>query len=193
MARPSTRAKHIAAFSARVGARSEDTFSRERPHPCERLAKVAGETNYWVLYKQLSGAGASAEFGTDSTADMGALAIAERRSGIPGDVLLAYWAGLPQGRHGIGAVVLAQMIDAGFDIKPRDAVRVKGAILDAVDRFRGVDIGDLNDRAKRRRMDVLAYKPLVKWVESSLWSMLGYLQPEWVGARFNTKKNRESL
>ena len=168
-------AKHAAAWVDRVGPR--EVFSHERPHPCERLARLEGETNYWLVL------GAS-EAGTDTTMDAGALAFAERRSGIPAAVMLAYWSGSRQARYALASCVLYSI---GGRCASRDGSlrAARGAILDAVDAFRGVDIGALDARARLRGMDVGAYTALWKLAGGILHAWLGEIQPEWIVSRFS--------
>lgn len=168
-------AKHAAAWVDRVGAR--EVFSHERPHPCERLARLEGQTNYWLAF-------GGNEAGTDTTLDAGALAFAERRSGVPAAVLTAYWGGSRQARYALASCILYSL--GGRFVSRDGSLRsARGAILDAVDAFRGVDIGALDARARRRGMDVGAYTALWKLAGGILHAWLGEIQPEWIVSRFS--------
>lgn len=168
-------AKHSAAWVDRTGAR--EVFSRERPHPCERLARLEGQTNYWLAF-------GGSEAGTDTTMDAGALAFAERRSGIPAEVLTAYWGGSRQARYALASCILYS-VGGRFVSRDGSLRSARGAILDAVDAFRGVDIGALDARARLRGMDVGAYTALWKLAGGLLHAWLGEIQPEWIVSRFS--------
>jgi hypothetical protein len=168
-------AKHAAAWTDRTGPR--EVFSHERPHPCERLARMEGQTNFWLAF-------GGSEAGTDTTMDAAALAFAERRSGIPAAVMLAYWGGSTSARYALATCVLQAMIGAGakFGESERGARR---AVLDALDVFGGRDIGPLAERAKRHRMRHEDYSALLKLATGILHAWLGEIQPEWVVTRFS--------
>ena len=168
-------AKHAAAWVGRTGPR--DVFTHERPHPCERLARLEGETNYWLVFD-------GSEAGSDTTMDAGALAFAERRSGIPAGVLLAYWGGSPHARYAL-ATCLLHAIGARGMTSDGSLRAARGIILDAVDVFRGVDIGALGARAARRGIRHEDYAALFKLAGGILHAWLGEIQPEWIVARFS--------
>lgn len=167
-------AKHAAAWVDRTGAR--EVFSHERPHPCERLARLEGQTNYWLAF-------GGSEAGSDTTLDAGALAFAERRSGVPAAVLTAYWGGSRQARYALASCILYAI--GGFVSREGSLRSARGAILDAVDAFRGVDIGALGARARIRGMDVGAYTAIWKTAGGLLHAWLGEIQPEWIVCRFS--------
>lgn len=172
-------AKHAAAWADRTGPR--DVFTHERPHPCERLARLEGQTNYWLAF-------GGSEAGSDTTMDAGALAFAERRSGIPSSVLLAYWGGSHRARYALASCILYSI---GGRCASRDGSlrAARGAVLDAVDVFRGVEIGALAQRAARRGMRHEDYSALFKLAGGILHSWLGEIQPEWITARFSRESS----
>lgn len=63
-----------------------EVFDYSRPHPCERLARWSGQTNYWVVVD-------GNEIGADTTQDAAALAFAQSHTRAPTEVLAAYWGG----------------------------------------------------------------------------------------------------
>lgn len=173
-------AKHLAAWVDRTGPR--DTHSYERPHPCERLARLEGETNYWLAF-------GGSEAGSDTTMDAGALAIAERRCGVPAHVLLAYWCGSRVARYALATCVWHALLASGARFFTGSSERgPRGAVLDAVDMFRGRDIGALSNRAKLRGMRHEEYSALLKLSGGILHGWMGEIQPEWIAARFRERK-----
>jgi hypothetical protein len=172
-------AKHVAAWVDRTGPR--DTYSYERAHPCERLARLEGETNYWLAF-------GGSDAGSDTTMDAGALAIAERRSGVPAHVLLAYWGGSRMARYALATCVWHALLAVGAKFTGSSERGPRGAVLDAVDMFRGIDIGALSNRAQRRGMRHEEYSALVKLSGGILHGWAGEIQPEWIEARFRERK-----
>lgn len=186
--RKSTRAKHLAAWERRppgTPRSQEGIYSRAKPDPCERLARTEQAAVSWLALLKGILVDPCADTTCDRSDEMGALAIAERRSGVPGAILTAYWAGSSAARLAIAKLVLSELrTQRGWLDKPRDRIKVKGVILDAVDEFRGVYIGDRKRRARLRGMDNHAYESLFKLAAGLLHAWLGYIQPEWKRALF---------
>lgn len=152
-------------------------FDASKPHPCERLARLEGQSNFLSL---LSGI----EAGPDTTMDAAALGMTRRRGRIP-EILEAYW-----GRSSLHRIALCQLVFDAIaeqgEIKPRDRIWMKGAILDAFDRYTTGACGVGRLRARHHKVDSNAYEAVRKIAEGMFTAMQGDAQPEWVRARFST-------
>lgn len=146
------------------------------PHPCERLARMEGQSNFLSLL-------AGVEAGPDTTEDAAALSFARARSPAPMEVLEAKWAASQLYKPAICQLVFDVMDEAG-DVKDGDRLWVKAAILDAFSLFtRGrAPIG--TDRARRFKVRTDAYYATRKFALSMLQSMSATVENEWVRARF---------
>ncbi|MDE2467323.1 MAG: hypothetical protein KGL35_00885 [Bradyrhizobium sp.] len=154
-------------------------FDASKPHPCERLARWTGQTNFWMVTLGDEGA-------VDTTQDAAALAFAEDLTGIPGEVLLAYWGDGRSYRRSLAAMILHELVTHHrVRIRDRDRIRVKRAILHGVDRFMHVSVWPYEVAAKRARMDESAFTALAKLTEGVLHRLQGTIQPEWLYARYS--------
>jgi hypothetical protein len=149
-------------------------FDASRPHPCERLARLEGQSNFLSL---LSGI----EAGPDTTQDAAALGMTRRRGRIP-EILEAYW-----GRSSLHRIALCQFVFDAIaergEIKPRDRIWTKGAILDAFDRYATDACPVARDRAKQFKVDSNAYEATRKLAEGMFTSMEGDSRPVWMRIR----------
>ena len=150
-------------------------FDKSPPHPCERLARINGQTNYWRLL-------AGVEECVDTTDDMAALAFA-RKSGGPPELLEAYWGGSTAHRLVLCQLVFDFINRAGRGIAKRDRVWTKAAILDGFDRFIGVrrSAATRATKFKVRREEYHATRTLA---EGLFYRWAGFVQPDWIHARF---------
>lgn len=172
-----TRAQHVAAWEGRghLEPRGRDLFSRARPHPCERLARMEGQTNFWMV------AGGS-EAGADTTEDMAALAMCRSTGCIP-EALEALWGGSRAHRYALAQAVWVSLHKVGAKVAAKDARRARTVILDAVDALTG------NERISHKRaraigIDIQAYCALRKAADGLLHAWAGDAAPEWIAARF---------
>jgi len=150
-----------------------DIYSAAPPHPCERLGRITGQSNFLSLL-------AGVEAGADTTQDMAALAMARRR-GIP-EMLEAYWGGSRLHRWAICQIVF-DAIHAISRIKDRDRIWVKGSILDAFDLVTTGECPVGRTRAKQFRVDHDAYHSSRKLAESLFRQLIEDVQPGYVRAR----------
>ncbi|MGN2244925.1 hypothetical protein ACFWZU_15630 [Frateuria sp. GZRR33] len=150
-------------------------FDPTKPHPCERIARIEGQTNFWRLL-------AGVEESVDTTEDMAALSFA-RRSGCPPELLEAYWGGSRIHRREL-CLMCFRVLDAiGRGIRDKDRVWTLGAIIDGFDRFCGIRRSAKNraEHFKARREDYLATRKLA---EGLFYRWAGFVQPEWIKARY---------
>lgn len=149
-------------------------YDPSTPHPCERLARLEGQSNFLSL---LSGV----EAGPDTTQDAAALGMTRRRGRIP-EILEAYW-----GRSSLHRIALCQLVFDAFaergEIKPRDRIWTKGAILDAFDRFATGTCAPSRQRARQFIVSQDIYLVVRKSAEGVLTAMEGDARPTWVRVR----------
>lgn len=149
-------------------------FDASRPHPCERLARLEGQSNFLSL---LSGI----EAGPDTTQDAAALGMTRRRGRIP-EILEAYW-----GRSSLHRIALCQLMFDAFaergEIKARDRIWTKGAILDAFDRFTTGTCSPSRQRARQFIVSQDIYLVIRKSAEGMFTVMEGDTRPAWLRAR----------
>ena len=143
------------------------------PHPCERLARQEGQSNFLSLL-------AGIEAGPDTTEDAAALAFVD--CGLPPEILVAKWAGSCLYRPAICQLVFDVMDEAG-DVKDGDRIWVKAAILDAFGLFANGYCLPGGLRAKRFKARKEAYLAARKFGLAMLQSMAGTLERDWIRAR----------
>lgn len=146
------------------------------PHPCERLARMEGQSNFLSLL-------AGVEAGPDTTEDAAALSFARARSPAPMEVLEAKWAASQLYRPAICQLVFDVMDEAG-DVKERDRLWVKAAILDAFRLFTTGHAPIGTDRARQFKTRTDAYYATRKFALSMLQSMANEAERFWIAARF---------
>ena len=144
------------------------------PHPCERLARQEGQSNFLSLL-------AGVEAGPDTTEDAAALAFVD--CGLPAEILVAKWAGSCLYRPAICQLVFDVMDEAG-DVKERDRLWVKAAILDAFRLFTTGHAPIGTDRARQFKTRTDAYYATRKFALSMLQSMANEAERYWIVARF---------
>lgn len=153
------------------------TLGDDPPHPCERLARAEGQSNFLSLL-------AGVEAGPDTTEDMAALAFCRRLGGDLPEILEARWGGSTLYRNQICQRVFESIQVMGTGVRPEDRIWVKGSILDAFELFGGryPDTGKRRARAlKVRYEDYLATR---KFAEGLMFGMAGTMQRLWIRARF---------
>lgn len=150
-------------------------WDKRPPHPCERLAKIEGQTNFWRLLAGL-------EDCVDTTEDMAALAFA-RKSGAPPELLEAFWGGSKIHRIGLCQMAFDFIHRTGRGIAKKDRIWTKGAILDGFDRFCGIR-RSAADRALQFRVRREDYLSTRKLAEGLFYRWAGFVQPDWIHARF---------
>ena len=144
------------------------------PHPCERLARQEGQSNFLSLL-------AGVEAGPDTTEDAAALAFVD--CGLPAEILVAKWAGSCLYRPAICQLVFDVMDEAG-DVKERDRLWVKASILDAFRLFTTGHAPIGTDRARQFKTRTDAYYATRKFALSMLQSMANDAERYWIAARF---------
>ena len=144
------------------------------PHPCERLARQEGQSNFLSLL-------AGVEAGPDTTEDAAALAFVD--CGLPAEILVAKWAGSCLYRPAICQLVFDVMDEAG-DVKERDRLWVKASILDAFRLFTTGHAPIGTDRARQFKTRTDAYYATRKFALSMLQSMANEAERYWIVARF---------
>jgi hypothetical protein len=151
-------------------------FDPSKPHPCERLARISGQTNYWRLL-------AGIEEGADTTEDMAALSFARRNRVAPPELLEAYWGGIQSFRMDLCQYVFDAIDAAGTGVRVKDRVWVKASILDAFDLFTGQRPGLLRHRAAQYKVRLEDFVAARKLAEGFLYRFSGDIQPRWIRAR----------
>ena len=143
------------------------------PHPCERLARQEGQSNFLSLL-------AGVEAGPDTTEDAAALAFVD--CGLPAEILVAKWAGSCLYRPAICQLVFDVMDEAG-DVKDGDRIWVKAAILDAFGLFSVGYCDSAGSRARKFKARKEAYLATRKFALAMLQSMAASLERDWIRAR----------
>jgi hypothetical protein len=144
------------------------------PHPCERLGRQEGQSNFLSLL-------AGVEAGPDTTEDAAALAFVD--CGLPPEILVAKWAGSSLYKPAICQLVFDVMDDAG-DVPERDRLWVKAAILDAFAVFTQGYGPNGRLRAKRFKVGHEPYYATRKFALAMLQSMAAEVERAWIVARF---------
>lgn len=137
---------------------SADVYSDEKPHPCERLARLEGEASW---YKNLAGI----EECTDMTGPMGALSFGRRFSETPMESLELQW--------GASRIHLRPIVYLAVDLlegrakrplRPAERIWMVAAARDAAELVRGcrtrgtgATVPPIMRRAKQFRIDHVAY------------------------------------
>ena len=150
-------------------------YDKSKPHPCERLARIEGQTNYWRLL-------AGIEQGADTTEDMAALSFA-RASGCPPELLEAFWGGSKIHRRELCLMCFRVLDAAGRGIRDKDRIWTLGAIIDAFDRFCGERIPRARLRAEKFGVRYEDYLATRKLAEGLFYRWAGFVQPAWIKAR----------
>ena len=145
------------------------------PHPCERLARLVGQSNFLGL---LSGQ----ESGPDTTEDAAALAMC--RGENPPELLEAYWGGSILYRRSLCQVVFDEIDAAGTGIPERDRVWVKGAVFDAFELTCGRWPKPGRSRARGFKVRYEDYLATRKLAEGILHMRIGTVGRAWIAARF---------
>lgn len=143
------------------------------PHPCERLGRQEGQSNFLSLL-------AGIEAGPDTTEDAAALAFTD--CGLPPEILVAKWASSQLYKPAICQLVFDVMDEAG-DVKDGDRIWVKAAILDAFVLFTTGICAPGASRAKRFKARTEAFYATRKFALAMLQSMAGTLERDWIRAR----------
>lgn len=144
------------------------------PHPCERLARMEGTSNFLGL---LSGQ----EAGPDTTEDAAALAMCRTAGGVP-EALEARWAGTQRDK-----VALCHMVyDTLPKVADKDRTWTKAAILDGFYLFSGERgrVRDHRERAKTFKVRHDDYHTVRKYAERLLTNLANDSERPWIQARF---------
>jgi len=149
-----------------------DLYSTDPAHPCERLAKLEGQSNFLAL---LSGQ----EAGPDTTEDAAALAMSRGFGGFP-EALEARWSGSV--RH---KVALCHLVISTLTVADRDRTWVKAAILDGYAIFAGKPCKDSATAAKLFKVRKGDYLAVRKYAERLLLELATNAERPWIRARFS--------
>ena len=150
-------------------------YSDEKPHPCERLARMEGQSNFLSLL-------AGIEAGPDTTEDAAALSFA-RGGPAPVEVLEARWSGSQLYKGAICQLVFDVMDEAG-DVKDGDRIWAKAAILDAFSLLTTGRAPVGTQRARRFKARTEAYYATRKFALAMMQSMAFDMERFWIRARF---------
>jgi hypothetical protein len=148
------------------------------PDDCERLAWIAGQTNYLDLATGLGRGSISIE------EEVAALAMSRQGpDDIGPEVMEVYWAGCNVHRWGVCQAVFDALLYE-IEVKPKDRLWVRGAILDAFDRFRTSHCPDHRVRAKRFTVRGDDYLTVRNLSERILYGFESHARSRWLHARF---------
>lgn len=165
-----------------------DPYTREPPHPCERLAKVEGEAAW---FKNLAGI----EEATDMTEPMAALSFGRAFSSEPMEVLEVKWGGARLYVRAMTYHVLGQIEAISKKaIKPSDRAWMVAAVRDAVELVRGeksrgrrASVVPIRERAKQFRVDHDAYAAVRIFAQGLVESSAGTAEPAYVRAMYRDR------
>lgn len=164
-----------------------EPYTREPPHPCERLAKIEGESAW---FKNLAGV----EEASDMSEPMAALSFGRNFSAEPMESLEVKWGGSRLFARALSAYVLRAIEErAGKPIKPGDRVWMKAAVRDAVEIVRGARVGagcrvpPIRARARAFRVDHDAYGAVRSFAQGIAEGIAGTCEPAFVRALFRDR------
>ena len=164
-----------------------EPYTREPPHPCERLARIEGESAW---FKNLAGI----EECADMSESMAALAFGRRFSGEPMESLEVKWGGSRLHVRALSEYVLRAIEAlAGKPIRPSDRVWMKAAVRDAVEIVRGAKVGTgcrvppIRARARAFRVDINAYGAVRAMAQGIAEGIAGTCEPAFVRALFRDR------
>jgi hypothetical protein len=164
-----------------------EPYTREPPHPCERLARIEGESAW---FKNLAGI----EECADMTEPMAALAFGRRFSGEPMESLEVKWGGSRLHVRALSEYVLRAIeARAGKPIRPSDRVWMKAAVRDAVEIVRGAKVRaggavpPIRDRAKAFHVHTDTYGAVRSVAQGIAEGIAGTCEPAFVRALFRDR------
>ena len=162
-----------------------EPYTREPPHPCERLARIEGESAW---FKNLAGI----EESSDMAEPMAALAFGRRFSGEPMESLEVKWGGSRLHVRALSEYVLRAIeARAGKPIRPSDRVWMKAAVRDAVEIVRGARVGrrvpSVLRRSKQFHVDNHAYGAVRSFAQGIAEGIAGTCEPAFVRALFRDR------
>lgn len=164
-----------------------EPYTREPPHPCERLAKIEGESAW---FKNLAGV----EEASDMSEPMAALSFGRNFSAEPMESLEVKWGGSRLFVRALSAYVLQAIEErAGKPIKPGDRVWMKAAVRDAVEIVRGTKVRaggavpPIRDRAKAFHVHTSTYGAVRSLAQGIAEEIAGTCEPAFVRALFRDR------
>lgn len=164
-----------------------EPYTREPPHPCERLARIEGESAW---FKNLAGI----EESSDMAEPMAALAFGRRFSGEPMESLEVKWGGSRLHVRALSEYVLRAIEAlAGKPIRPSDRVWMRAAVRDAVEIVRGAKVGagcrvpPIRARARAFRVGHDAYGAIRSVAQGIAEGIAGTCEPAFVRALFRDR------
>lgn len=143
------------------------------PHPCERLARMEGQSNFLSLL-------AGIEAGPDTTQDMAALAMCRCRGVLP-EALEARWGGSLAYKTAFCKLVFDVLQPA-----EKDKTWARAAILDGFYRFTGnkAQTRVATERAKTFGCSVANFRLVRKFAQRVLSGLADEAERPWIRARF---------
>lgn len=147
------------------------------PHPCERLGRLEGQSNFLSLL-------AGVEAGPDTTDDVGALSFARRAGGGPPELLEARWGQSILYRQQLCQIVFDVIDDMGRGVAVKDRIWTKAAVFDGFELFGGRQPASGRARAKQFKARYEDYLATRKLAEGVLTALTGEVQRRWLRARF---------
>ena len=164
-----------------------EPYTREPPHPCERLARIEGESAW---FKNLAGI----EESSDMAEPMAALSFGRRFSGEPMESLEVKWGGSRLHVRALSEYVLRAIEAlAGKPIRPSDRVWMKAAVRDAVEIVRGANVRaggavpPIRDRAKAFHVHTDTYGAVRSVAQGIAEGIAGTCEPAFVRALFRDR------
>lgn len=152
----------------------KELFNLGPPHPCERLARIGGQSNFTSM---LTDTGIC----NDTTQDMAALAFA-RRAGHP-ELLEAYWGGSRLYEKDLCFLVYYAIYKEMKGLRDRDRVWILSAVRSAFDAFCGVKV-NVSAGSRKFKLRKEVYLAMHKLAEGIFRTMTGRVQSAWIHARY---------
>lgn len=152
-----------------------DYFDKRPPPLIERLARIEGQSNFLSLL-------AGIEAGPDTTQDAAALGWIRDRC-IP-ESLEAYWGRSVLYRYGLCQVVWEALSDVG-EVKDKDRIWTKGAILDAFDLWTTGYAVPARQRARQFRVRAEDFRATRRMAEGIFQALEGGARGPWCRAMRN--------
>lgn len=165
-----------------------EPYTREPPHPCERLARIEGESAW---FKNLAGI----EECTDMAESMAALSFGRAFCSEPMEVLEVKWGGARLHVKAMTYYVLGQIeAISKKTIKPSDRAWMVAAVRDAVELVRGersrgrrASVIPIMVRARQFHVDHNAYAAVRTFAQGLVEYSAGTAEPAYVRAMYRDR------
>lgn len=158
---------------------NNDLWGTAPPHPCERLAKMGGQSNFLSLL-------AGCEAGPDTTEDAAALSFC-RKDGVLPEALEARWGGCEIYKRSLCQLVF-DSLERSEPIEDQDRIWVKRAILDGYAVFAGTPYSSGKGTAKALGVRLQDFMATRKYAARFLLVLAMDAENPWIKARFSERK-----